>query len=55
MRSAIAFGLIVVIFAVLMPEVFHAMDTFLLVLFNKATAVLNTIPSQTATMSQSVH
>ena len=55
MRSAIAFGLTIVIFAILMPEVFHAVSIFLLTLFSKATALLNAIPSQTASMNQAIH
>jgi hypothetical protein len=51
MRSAIAFGLVIVIFAVLMPDVFHAVSSFLLALFTKATAMVNALPAQPAIMS----
>ena len=55
MRSAIAFGMFVVIFAILMPDVFHAMSAFLLALFQGATAMLKALPAaQTATVGQMV-
>ena len=55
MRSAIAFGLIIVIFGVLMPDVFHAVSVFLLTLFQKATAMVNSLPMQPAMMGHMVH
>lgn len=56
MRSAIAFGLVIIIFGIFLPGVLHALDTFLLVLFDRATALLQAIPAaqQTATISQSL-
>ena len=55
MRSAIAFGMVIVILGIFLPGVIHAMDVFLLALFQQATALVNALPAQTATMSQMVH
>jgi len=54
MRSAIAFGMVILIFAILMPEVFHAVSVFLLTLFTKGTAMLNALPNQPAAVGQLV-
>jgi hypothetical protein len=53
MISAIAFGMIVVIFGIFMPEVLHAVSVFLLTLFERATALLNALPAQTAIVNGS--
>jgi hypothetical protein len=45
MRSAIAFGLVIVILGVFLPGVIGAMDTFLLTLFDRATALIAALPS----------
>jgi hypothetical protein len=45
MRSAIAFGLVIVILGIFLPGVIHAMDVFLLTLFDRATALVATLPS----------
>jgi len=45
MRSAIAFGLVIVILGVFLPGVIHAMDVFLLMLFDRATALVQALPS----------
>jgi hypothetical protein len=45
MRSAIAFGLVIVILGVFLPGVIHAMDVFLLTLFDRATALVQALPS----------
>ena len=55
MRSAIAFGMVVIIFGIFLPGVIHALDVFLLELFQQATALLQALPPQTATVSQMVH
>jgi hypothetical protein len=57
MRSAIAFGLIVVILGIFLPGVIHAMDVFLLALFDRATALIDTLPAttQSAMMSAATH
>ena len=54
MRSAIAFGLLIVILGIFLPGVIHAMDVFLLVLFDRATSLVQALPpatSQPAMMS----
>ncbi len=52
MRSAIAFGMVIVILGIFLPGVIHAMDVFLLTLFDRAIAVLQTVPAaqQSATI-----
>jgi hypothetical protein len=45
MRSAIAFGMVIAILGIFLPGVIHALDVFLLTLFDRATAVLQTIPA----------
>ena len=55
MKSAIAFGMVIVLFGILMPDVFHAVSVFLLTLFGKGTAMLQALPTQTATVGQVVH
>ncbi len=45
MRSAIAFGMVIVILGIFLPGILHALDVFLLTLFDRATAVLQTIPA----------
>ncbi len=55
MRSAIGFGMTIVIFGILMPDVFHAMSTFLLVLFTKAAAMINSLPANPAAMNSAIH
>lgn len=54
MRSAIAFGMVIVVLGIFLPGVIHALNVFLLTLFQQATALLNALPPQTATMSQIV-
>ena len=55
MSSAIAFGMVIVILGIFLPGVIHAMDVFLLVLFDRATALLSAIPSaQPAIVSHSL-
>jgi len=44
MRSAIAFGMVIVILGIFLPGVIHALDVFLLTLINRAIALLQTIP-----------
>jgi hypothetical protein len=53
MRSAIAFGMVIVILGIFLPGVIHAMDVFLLTIFDRATALVQTLPSsvQTATIN----
>jgi len=53
MSGAIAFAAFVIVAAILMPDVLRALETFLLVLFGKATAFLNGLPTQ-PTMSAQV-
>jgi len=45
MRSAIAFGMVIVILGIFLPGVIHAMDTFLLALFDRATALIDALPA----------
>jgi hypothetical protein len=45
MRSAIAFGMVIVILGIFLPGVIHAMDVFLLTLFDRATALVQSIPA----------
>jgi len=45
MRSAIAFGMVIVILGIFLPGVIHAMDVFLLALFDQATALVQALPS----------
>lgn len=49
MRSAIAFGLVIVILGIFLPGVIGAMDLFLLTLFDRATALVQALPPATAT------
>ena len=48
MRSVIAFGMVIVIFGIFLPGVIHAMDVFLLTLFDRATALLQALPANPA-------
>ena len=48
MRSAIAFGLVIVILGIFLPGIINAMDVFLLTLFNRATALVQALPAATA-------
>jgi hypothetical protein len=45
MRSAIAFGMVIVILGVFLPGIIHAMDVFLLTLFDRATALVAALPT----------
>ena len=51
MRSAIAFGMVIVILGIFLPGVIHAMDVFLLTLFDRATALVSALPAQPAMVS----
>lgn len=42
--SAIGFVALIIIFGIFMPDVLHALSVFLLTLFSKATAFLQTVP-----------
>ena len=48
MRNAIAFAAVIIVFSIFMPDVLHAVETFLLVFFNTGTAVLQALPPATA-------
>jgi hypothetical protein len=59
MRSAIAFGLVIVILGIFLPGVIHALNVFLLTLVDRATSLVATLPSaapsaQPAIVSQSL-
>lgn len=43
MSRAIGFGIVIVIFAVLMPQVFRALETFLLAFLEKAAQFLSAL------------
>jgi hypothetical protein len=45
MRSAIAFGLVIVILGIFLPGVINAMDVFLLTLFDRATSLVQALPA----------
>jgi hypothetical protein len=44
MGAAIGFGMLVVVFAVFLPGVLHALEVFLLVIFEIATELLRNLP-----------
>ena len=54
MKQAFAFFIFVVAFGIFMPEVLHALGTFLLVLLNKSTAFVNALPTSPAMVSQTI-
>lgn len=43
MGSAVGLAAMIIVMSVFLPDVLHAIEEFLLVLFGRATAVLNTI------------
>ena len=51
MSAAIGFAVIIIAFGIFMPDVLHALSTFLLVLFGRATAFVNALPTQSAIVS----
>ena len=54
MSGAIAFAAFVIVVAILMPDILRALETFLLVLFTKATAFLNALPTDPSAMTAQV-
>jgi hypothetical protein len=54
MRSAIAFGLVIVILGIFLPGVIGSLDVFLLTLFDRATALVAALPSAERSAEQPV-
>jgi hypothetical protein len=48
MGQAIGLAIILVVIGIFMPDVLHALSTFLLALFSKATAFVNNLPTSPA-------
>jgi hypothetical protein len=50
MRKAIGLAAMIIVLAIFVPDVLHALVNFLLALFGKATAMLNALPASPADM-----
>ena len=50
MWRALGFAMFLIVLAILMPDVLHAIEAFLLAFFSKGAEIINALPAQPAAM-----
>lgn len=55
MSKALGFAATIIVLAIFLPSVLHALETFLLLLLNRATVVLQAMPADPAEISHYLH
>ncbi len=54
MWKALGFAMFLVVLAIFMPDVLHAIEAFLYAFFDKGAAIINALPTQPASLQATV-